>query len=118
MDLSFKTVDEFIATFPQETQLLLEQVRAAIRRAAPQADEGIAYGMAGYKVAGRPLVYFSAFKNHIGFYATPSGHSVFAAELSKYKQGKGSVQFPIDEPLPLDLIYRITVFRVEENLKK
>lgn len=82
------------------------------------AEEGISYGMPAYKMNGRPLVYFAAFKNHIGFYATPIGHVAFAKELSGYKQGKGSVQFPVDEPMPLQLIADIVKFRVEENKTK
>lgn len=113
-----KSIDDYIATFPEETQKLLEQVRTAIRQAAHEAIESISYGMPAYKLNGKPLVYFAAFKSHIGFYATPTGHEAFAKELSKYKQGKGSVQFPLSEPLPLDLITRITAFRVKENQSK
>ena len=83
---------------------------------APNAIESIAYGMPAYKVNGKPLVYFAAFKNHIGFYATPKGHVHFAKELSKYKQGKGSVQFPIDKPIPYDLIKGMVEFKAKENL--
>ena len=78
----------------------------------------MSYGMPAYKLKGKPLVYFAGFKNHIGFYATPSGHTEFARELSKYKQGKGSVQFPIDQPMPLELISLIVQFRVFENIEK
>lgn len=109
-------VEIFIARFPEKTQIILKQLGSTIKKAAPEAEESISYGMPAYKTNGKPLVYFSAFKNHIGFYATPSGHREFAKELSKYKQGKGSVQFPIDMPLPLDLISRIVKFRVKENL--
>ena len=112
------TINEYIAGFPEDTQGILNQVRATIRRAAPDAVESIGYGMPAYKLNGRPLVYFAGFKNHIGFYATPTGHSEFAKELSKYKQGKGSVQFPIDQPMPLELIAQIVEFRVIENLGK
>ena len=112
------TVDEYIAGFPAEVQEMLRQIRAAIKVAAPEAVEAIAYGMPGYKLNGYPLVYFAGFRNHIGFYATPSGHEAFAEQLSKYKQGKGSVQFPLDEPMPLDLIGRIVKFRMEGNLAK
>lgn len=84
----------------------------------PDAEESISYGMPAYKLNGKALVYFAAFKNHIGFYATPSGHSEFTMELSKYKQGKGSVQFPLDKPLPSGLITKIVKFRVKENLQK
>lgn len=110
--------DEYIAGFPGDIQVILNQVRVIIQQAAPDAEESIAYGMPAYKLKGKPLVYFAGFKKHIGFYATPSGHSEFARELSKYKQGKGSVQFPLDQPLPLDLIFQIVEFRVFENLEK
>lgn len=111
----FNTVDEYISSFPGNIQDLLNQMRDTIRKAAPDADEGIAYGMPAYKFNKKPLVYFAAFKDHIGFYATPSGHSEFASELSRYKQGKGSVQFPVSEPLPLELVSRIVKFRLAEN---
>ena len=108
------SVDAYIATFPEETQKALEQLRALIRQTAPAAEESISYAMPAYKLNGKPLVYFGGYPNHIGFYATPSGHSSFQEELSKYKQGKGSVQFPLSEPLPEDLIRRIVKFRVSE----
>lgn len=112
-----KTVNEYIATFPGEIRQILETIRAVITESAPGAEESISYGMPAYKLNKKPLVYFAAFKNHIGFYATPSGHSQFAEELSRYKQGKGSVQFPLDQPMPLDLIRRIVKFRAQENKK-
>ena len=112
------SVEEYIADFPKEMQVILQQVRAAIKANAPDAVEQISYGMPGYKLNGHPLVYFGGFKNHIGFFATPSGHEAFAEELSKYKQGKGSVQFPLDQPMPLDLIARIVRFQVQGNLAK
>jgi uncharacterized protein YdhG (YjbR/CyaY superfamily) len=118
MKNTFKNVDEYISGFPLETRVLLSKVREIILNNAPGAAESISYGMPGYKVNGRPLVYFAGYKNHIGFYATPSGHAEFAEELSKYKQGKGSVQFPIDQPLPLELIKRIVEFRMKENKSK
>ncbi|RIJ46548.1 DUF1801 domain-containing protein [Maribellus luteus] len=111
-------VDKYIAGFPENVQVLLSQMRNCIREAAPEAVESIAYGMPAYKLNKKPLVYFAAYARHIGFYATPSGHREFASELSVYKQGKGSVQFPIDEPLPCDLIRRIVAFRVKENALK
>ncbi len=110
-------IAEYIAGFPEATQIILEQIRATIRRAAPDATETISYAIPTFSQQGH-LVHFAAFKNHIGFYATPSGHEAFEKELSVYKQGKGSVQFPIDEPLPLDLIGRIVVFRVVQNAAK
>ncbi|HLP71369.1 MAG TPA: DUF1801 domain-containing protein [Bacteroidales bacterium] len=115
---NYGNVDEYIGSFPGTTRKLLEQMRKTIRAAAPEADESIAYGMPAYKLNKKPLVYFAGFDHHIGFYATPTGHAEFAAELSKYKQGKGSVQFPVDQPLPLDLVSRITKFRVKENSGK
>ena len=113
--MEIKTVDEYIETFPTEIQSLLNEVRSSIRNNAPDAVECISYGMPAYKINGKPLVYFAAFQNHIGFYASPTGHSKFVNELSKYKQGKGSVQFPINKPMPLDLIAEIVKFRVSEN---
>lgn len=118
MEKSIITVDEYISSFPEETQKTLQSIRETIRNSALEAEESISYGMPAYKLNKKPLVYFAAFKNHIGFYATPTGHKEFAEELSKYKQGKGSVQFPINGQMPLDLIERIVKFRVEENLKK
>lgn len=111
-------VDLYIAGFPPGVQELLQQLRSVIRETAPEAEEGISYGIPAYRTNGRPLVYFAGYKNHIGFYALPTGHSMFAQELSEYKQGKGSVQFPVDEPLPADLIRRIVVFRIKENETK
>jgi uncharacterized protein YdhG (YjbR/CyaY superfamily) len=118
MEKTFKNVDEYINSFPEKTRELLKQIRAVIKLAAPDAEEGITYGMPAYKTYGRPLLYFAGFSKHIGFYATPSGHSAFSEELSKYRQGKGSVQFPLDKPLPLDLIAQMTEFRVIENSEK
>jgi uncharacterized protein YdhG (YjbR/CyaY superfamily) len=105
----------YIQTFPPEVQERLNQMRTIILKEAPMAVESMSYGMPAYKTNGKPLVYFAAFKNHIGFYATPTGHSAFAEELKHFKQGKGSVQFPLSELLPIHLIKRIVAFRVEEN---
>ncbi len=116
MKSTFKDIDDYIGSFPAEMQIRLNRVLATIREAAPGAGESISYGMPAFKLKGKPLVYFAGYKNHIGFYATPTGHQAFKEELSKYRQGKGSVQFPNDQPLPLDLIRRITEFRVRENL--
>ena len=110
-------VDEYIAGFSKEIQELLKALRFVIKKAAPQAEEMISYQMPAYKYHGI-LVYFAAFKNHIGFYATPTGHEAFKKELSVYKEGKGSVQFPHNRPLPLALISRIVKFRVKENLER
>lgn len=113
-----ENVDEYLAGFPAEVQQILLDVRATIKANAPDAVEKMAYGMPGYKLNGYPLVYFGGFKEHVGFFATPAGHEAFAEELSKYKQGKGSVQFPLSEPMPLDLIGRMVKFRAQENLAK
>jgi uncharacterized protein YdhG (YjbR/CyaY superfamily) len=110
-------VNEYIKRFPEEIQIILSEIRSIILHAAPDAEESFAYGMPAYKTFQKPLVYFAAFKNHIGLYATPSGHEAFKNELSHYKQGKGSVQFPLSEPIPLSLIQRIVAFRVDENKK-
>ena len=113
----FQSIDEYIASFPEPIQALLQDLRATIKAAAPDAQEIISYQMPAFAQKGN-LVYFSAGKNHIGFYPTPSAIKAFADELSVYKGAKGSVQFQFDEPLPLDLIGRMVQFRVAENLKK
>ena len=111
------SIDEYIAGFPRETQLILNKIRSTIRDEAPQATETINYQIPTFTLNGN-LVHFAAFKNHIGFYPTPSGMTAFANELSAYKGAKGSVQFPLDQPIPYDLIARIVRFRVEENIQK
>ncbi len=108
-------IDQYILQFPEETRDILNKIRALIKVHAPDAVESIAYGMPAYKLNKKPLVYFAAYKTHIGFYATPSGHEAFKEELSKYKQGKGSVQFPLDQPIPYDLIAEMVKFRVQET---
>ena len=113
----YQSIDEYIATFPEPIQALLQDLRATIKAAAPDAQEIISYQMPAFAQKGN-LVYFSAGKNHIGFYPTPSAIKAFADELSVYKGAKGSVQFQFDEPLPLELIGRMVQFRVAENLKK
>jgi uncharacterized protein YdhG (YjbR/CyaY superfamily) len=112
-----KNIDRYIASFPEEVQKLLERVRSTIREAAPDAEETINYGIPTFTLKGN-LVHFAAFKNHIGFYPAPSGIEKFKNELSVYKGAKGSVQFPLDQPIPFDLISRITKFRVKENLER
>lgn len=107
-------VDAYITTFPEATQQKLEQLRAAVKKAAPKAEEVISYGMPAYKLNGM-LVYFAGYKAHIGFYPTPSGIEAFKKELSVYKGAKGSVQFPLDKALPLALISKIVKFRVALN---
>lgn len=111
-------IDSYIQTFEPPVQERLNLIRETILQEAPTAVESMSYGIPAYKTNGKPLVYFAAFKNHIGFYATPTGHKAFDEEMKKYKQGKGSVQFPLSEPLPIDLIKRIVAFRVKENLEK
>ena len=112
-----KNVDEYIAQFPPNVQATLNQLRQTIKAAAPMAEEQISYMMPAYRYKG-VLVYFGGFKNHIGFYAAPTGHEAFKKELSIYKSGKGSVQFPLDKPLPFKLITQIVKFRVKQNEEK
>jgi uncharacterized protein YdhG (YjbR/CyaY superfamily) len=114
----FRSIDDYIAAFPEDIQALLARVRATIKAAAPEAEERISYQMPTFALNGRNLVHFAALKHHIGFYPTPSGIDAFKDELSPYRSTKGAVQFPIDQPLPLDLIRRVVLFRVAENLKK
>jgi uncharacterized protein YdhG (YjbR/CyaY superfamily) len=109
-----KNVDEYISYFPDDVRKILSRIRKIILSQAPDTVESIAYQMPAYKILGKTLIYFAGFKNHIGLYATPSGHVAFADELAGYKHGKGSVQFPLDEPIPYDLIKKIVEFRVEE----
>ncbi len=115
--ISTKNIDEYIASFPEDIQKILEKLRVVIRKAAPKAEETINYAMPTFTLNGN-LVHFAAYKNHIGFYPTPSGIDAFKKELSLYKGAKGSVQFPIDKPLPWALITKIVKFRVKENLEK
>lgn len=111
-------IERYIQQFPENVQGILRNIRKLIKDNAPDAEELLAYGMPAYKSNKKPLVYFAAFKNHIGFYATPSGHTEFKNELSKYKQGKGSVQFPLDQPIPYNLIEKIVKFRLFDNNEK
>ena len=114
---TFKSIDEYILQFPPEIQETLKTLRIVIKEAAPEAEEKISYQMPAFAYHGN-LVYFAAFKNHIGFYPTASGIAAFKNELSAYKGGKGTVQFPIGKPLPYELISRIVKFRVDENIRK
>ena len=111
------TIDEYISGFSDDIQTLLQQIRVTIREAAPEAEEAIKYAMPTFILNGN-LVHFAAFKHHIGFYPVPSGIEEFKKELSVYKGAKGSVQFPLDQPMPLELITKIVKFRVSENMKK
>jgi uncharacterized protein YdhG (YjbR/CyaY superfamily) len=118
------TVDGYIEAFSDDVKIHLKTIRKLILDLAPQAIESMAYNMPAYKVNNKPLVYFAAFKNHIGFYATPTGHSAFQEALQGYKQGRGSVQFPLDASIPYSLIQQMVLFRLSElnekniNLKK
>jgi len=112
-----KTIDGYISSFPKDVQVKLRQMRACIKVSAPDADEGIKWGMPSFSYK-RILVMYAAFKNHIGFYPTPSAIKAFNKELSKYNWGKGSVQFPLDKPLPVTLIKKIVKFRVKESKEK
>ena len=112
----FTSIDEYIATFPEDIQKILEELRATIKTAAPEATEKISYQMPTFFLKGN-LVHFAAYKHHIGFYPAPRGIEAFKDELARYEGSKGAIRFPIGEPLPLDLISRIVEFRVAENLK-
>jgi uncharacterized protein YdhG (YjbR/CyaY superfamily) len=121
----WKTVEEYIQASPKSVQVKLREIRKIIRSAVtrsvipggvPKMEEKITYGMPGYKLNGKPLVYFADWENHIGFYATPSANIRFRKELSKYKKGRGSIQFPLDKPLPVSLIRKIVKFRAQENM--
>lgn len=114
---TYISIDEYVKCFPLEVQKKLEELRAAIKRMVPDAKEKISYQMPTFDLNGN-LVHFAAHKSHIGFYPGPSGIAAFEQELKAYKHAKGSVQFPLDEPLPMELISRIVKYRVEENLKK
>ena len=114
----FTTMDGYIASFPKDVQAILEKIRRTIRKAAPEAVEAISYQIPTFKLKGSNLVHFAAWKDHIGFYATPSGNAAFKKELSKYKVAKGSIQFPLDEPIPYDLVTKIAMFRVKETQVK
>jgi uncharacterized protein YdhG (YjbR/CyaY superfamily) len=112
-----QNIDEYIAGFPRDLQEILQKVRATIREAAPDAEEAIKYQIPTFTLKGN-LVHFGAYKKHIGFYPTPSGIEEFKNELSVYSVAKGTVQFPLDQPIPYDLIGKIVKFRVKENLER
>jgi uncharacterized protein YdhG (YjbR/CyaY superfamily) len=111
----FTTIDAYVATLPKDVQVILEKIRQTIRKAAPGAVETISYQIPTFKLNGKNLVHFAAWKDHIGFYATPSGNAAFKKELSHYKVTKGSIQFPLEEPIPYDLVTKIVLFRVKET---
>ena len=113
-----KDIDEYIAAFEGNVQANLVKLRAAIKKAAPKAEEKMSYAIPTFFLGGKNLVHFAAFNKHIGFYPTPSGVAAFAKDLKPYPTSKGAVQFPLDKPLPLTLISKIVKFRVTENLQK
>lgn len=112
--MPIKTIDEFISQYPFEVQAILQKIRAAIQKSAPGAEEAMAYGIPTFRLNGKNLVHFSAFKAHIGFYPTPSGIEKFKKELSVYEGAKGSVKFPLTKPIPYALIGKIVQYRVKE----
>jgi len=112
----FKTIDDYIAAFPKNIQVILEEIRQIIRSSAPDAEEAISYQIPTFKLNGN-LVHFAAFKKHIGFYPAPSAIKAFKEEISEYRVSKGTIKFPVDKPIPLDLISEIVKYRVKENLK-
>lgn len=113
-DVEGRDVEDYLAGFSGEVRARLDRMRELVHAAAPDAVEGLSYGLVGYKLHGKPLVYFGGFAKHIGFYATPNGHEAFAADFAGYKQGKGSVQFPLTQPLPEDLVRRVVAYRVSQ----
>lgn len=115
---TFRNVDEYLSQFEGVVREKLNQCRELILKTVPEADESLSYGMPAYKFQKKPLVYFAGYQKHIGFYATPNTHESFQKELSSYKQGKGSVQFPLDKDLPEDLIRQMILFRKEAILNK
>ncbi len=112
--IKYSSIDQYITEAPAEVKQILINIRSLISEKAPEAVSCIAYNMPAFKYHKKPLVYFAAFKNHIGFYALPSGNVAFQKELTKYKTGKGSIQFPLDQEIPYDLIGQIVEFRVVE----
>ena len=113
-EIKYSSIDQYITEAPAEVKQILINIRSLISEQAPEAVSCIAYNMPAFKYNKKPLVYFAAFKNHIGFYALPSGNVAFQKELTKYKTGKGSIQFPLDQEIPYDLIGQIVEFRVAE----
>jgi len=116
--VGFTSINEYVATFPQATQKVLKELRAAIKAAAPGAREKISYQIGAFELNGRNLVHFAGWKNHVSMYPIPSGTEAFQKELTPYKAGKGTLKFPLDKPLPLKLISKIVKFRVAESRKE
>lgn len=114
-----ETMEEYIATFPEDTQKALRLVRDTMQKAMPDAEEGISYGIGAFKLNGRFLIYFAGYKKHIGVYPVPGDEPEFEKDFAAYKtSGKGAIQFPLNKPMPVDLITRIVAYRVKESLKK
>lgn len=111
------SMDEYISGFPESTGKILKELRTEIKRLAPNAEEAMRYGIPTFRLNGN-LVHFAAYKSHIGFYPGPSGIDAFKKDISKYKSSKGAIQFPIDKPMPLELIKKIVKYRIKENLEK
>jgi uncharacterized protein YdhG (YjbR/CyaY superfamily) len=116
--VTFKSMDEYIGTFPEDIQKILVELRATIKAAAPEAEETISYNIPTFKMNGRYLIYFAGFKNHISLYPIPVGSEAFNKQISKYAEGKGTLKFPIDKPLPWKLITKIVKLKLDENQKK
>jgi uncharacterized protein YdhG (YjbR/CyaY superfamily) len=116
--VTFHSIDEYVASFPKDVQKIMEQLRSTIKTAAPEAEEKISYNMPTFTLDGTYLVYFAGWKNHIAFYGAPRGNAEFRDDLSSYESGAGTLQFPYDKPMPLDLITKIVKFRAAENLKR
>ena len=115
--IKYSTIDKYISTFPKDVQKKLESIRQTIKKSAPGAEETISYQIPAFKLNGT-LIYFAGFKNHVSIYPAPRGNAEFKKELSEYKGGKGTVQFPLDKPIPLSLIRRIVKYRIKENFNK
>jgi len=115
---NYKNTEEYILQFPKDVQIILKKIRETVLKTAPNAIESISYGMPAFKLLGKPLVYFAGYKNHVGFYALPSGNEAFQKELANYKTGKGSIQFPLDKEMPWKLIEEIVKFRAKEIQQK
>jgi uncharacterized protein YdhG (YjbR/CyaY superfamily) len=112
-----RDIDEYIAGFPAGTQQVLQQVRATIRAAAPDAEEAISYQIPTFRLKGRYLIYFAGFKQHVSVYPAPVGNAAFAEEMAVYGSGKGTARFPLNKPIPFDLITRLVQFRIDETLR-
>ena len=114
MMIAQQTIDDYIKTFPEDIQRILSKMRETVRKAAPEATEAISYGMPTFRLNGKNLVHFAAFKSHIGFYPTPTGITAFEKELAPYAKSKGTIQFSLDKPIPYDLVEKITAYMVRD----